>query len=533
MQAAAPSGIPRALSGPAGLVAVLLAVLVLALPGFVSLPPVDRDEVLFSQASRQMLETGDFVDIRFADQPRYKKPVGIYWMQAAAAAVTGAPDQIWSYRLISLLGVMGAAGFTWAIARRVTSGPGAVLAAVMLASCLVVGAEVRLAKTDAMQMAAILAGQWVLGRLWLPSGRAQVPQAGAFVWLFWLALAVAILVKGPVGPLVMGTTLAGLCLVRRDLALLRALRPLWGLALVLLLVAPWFIAITLKSDGAFWTASVGKDLIGKLAEGQENHGAPPGTYLAAVWVSFWPGSMLLAAALPGLWALRWHPFMPMALAWVVPTWVVFELTSTKLIHYTMPTYPALAILVVLAVEAGRLWRWAGWLLAWVPAVVMVALGVMAGQLGLTLPLIFWPLAVLAAALGLAVPLALRRGMGPIGLAGALVASGLGLSGAVYPVLARTGGLWPATDLAALAQQHPGCALTVAGYGEPSLVFRMDARVAMGPPDAALAALKAPGCQLVALPQDTAGLPAEAPLASVRGMDLGSGRILQLSVYLKP
>ena len=76
------------LSGPAGLLAVLLTVLVLALPGFFSLPPVDRDEVLFSQASRQMLETGDFIDIRFADQPRYKKPVGIYWMQAAAAAVT-------------------------------------------------------------------------------------------------------------------------------------------------------------------------------------------------------------------------------------------------------------------------------------------------------------------------------------------------------------------------------------------------------------------------------------------------------------
>ena len=67
----------------------LLVMLVLAVPGFFTLPPVDRDEVLFSQASRQMLATGDFVDIHFGDATRYKKPVGIYWAQSAVAAMTG------------------------------------------------------------------------------------------------------------------------------------------------------------------------------------------------------------------------------------------------------------------------------------------------------------------------------------------------------------------------------------------------------------------------------------------------------------
>ena len=53
-------------------------------PGFFNIPPVDRDEARFAQATKQMVETGDYVDIRFQDDVRYKKPVGIYWMQAAA-----------------------------------------------------------------------------------------------------------------------------------------------------------------------------------------------------------------------------------------------------------------------------------------------------------------------------------------------------------------------------------------------------------------------------------------------------------------
>src|SRR3954454_24795363 len=54
------------------------------LPGFFNIPPIDRDETRFAQATKQMVETGDFVDIRFQDDGRYKKPVGIYWLQSAA-----------------------------------------------------------------------------------------------------------------------------------------------------------------------------------------------------------------------------------------------------------------------------------------------------------------------------------------------------------------------------------------------------------------------------------------------------------------
>src|ERR1051325_2333063 len=96
-------------------VAFLIAVALISfLPGFINIPPVDRDEARFAQATKQMIESGDYVDIRYQDEVRYKKPVGIYWLQAGAvraAEAIGVPQTrstIWLYRLVSLIGAIGA-----------------------------------------------------------------------------------------------------------------------------------------------------------------------------------------------------------------------------------------------------------------------------------------------------------------------------------------------------------------------------------------------------------------------------------------
>ena len=109
-------------------VAVLLVAALLSfLPGFFSIPPIDRDEARFAQATKQMVETGDYIDIHFQDEVRYKKPVGIYWMQAAvvktasALGLRGALTTIWLYRIPSLVGALGAVLVTyWAALAFVT-----------------------------------------------------------------------------------------------------------------------------------------------------------------------------------------------------------------------------------------------------------------------------------------------------------------------------------------------------------------------------------------------------------------------------
>src|ERR1700761_7912818 len=84
--------------------ALALLGLLLWLPGVLSLPPLDRDESRFAQSSRQMVESDNPVDIRFGHVPRYKKPVGTYWLQALSTATLGLGDdsRIWTYRVPSL-----------------------------------------------------------------------------------------------------------------------------------------------------------------------------------------------------------------------------------------------------------------------------------------------------------------------------------------------------------------------------------------------------------------------------------------------
>jgi hypothetical protein len=129
--------------------------LLLFLPGFFNIPPIDRDEARFAQATKQMVESGDFIDIRFQNDVRYKKPVGIYWMQAAVvetASALGLPRaevRVWLYRVPSLIGAIGAVLLTYWTALAFVTRRGAILAGLIMCSSVLLGAEARLAKTDA------------------------------------------------------------------------------------------------------------------------------------------------------------------------------------------------------------------------------------------------------------------------------------------------------------------------------------------------------------------------------------------------
>src|SRR6202008_2073050 len=133
------------------IVFLVLVSLISFLPGFFNIPPVDRDEARFAQATKQMIESGDYVDIRFQDEVRYKKPVGIYWMQAGAVraaeavGIRDARSTIWLYRVPSLLGAIGAVLLTYWAALAFVTRRAAFLAGLMLATCLLLNIEARLA----------------------------------------------------------------------------------------------------------------------------------------------------------------------------------------------------------------------------------------------------------------------------------------------------------------------------------------------------------------------------------------------------
>jgi 4-amino-4-deoxy-L-arabinose transferase-like glycosyltransferase len=386
--------------------------LIAFLPGFFQIPPVDRDEARFAQATKQMLETGQYVDIRFQNEVRYKKPVGVYWLQTLAVmagetvGIPRARTTIWLYRLPSLFGAIGAVLLTYWTALAFVGRRTAVLAALMMAGSVLLGVEARLAKTDAVLLFTCVTAMGAMARIYLMSRRTPDLAVG---WrlpaILWTTMAAGVLIKGPVILMFVTLTALTLSIADRSGRCLWSLRPVTGFAWLMLLVLPWFVAIIVKSGGGFIAQSVGEDMLSKVIGGQESHGAPPGYYFLLFWVTFWPGSILAGLAAPRIWQARSEPGARFLLAWLLPSWAVFEAVITKLPHYVLPLYPAIAILIAGILEGGGLVtkRWlvrgtVGWFIF--PAAIAIGVAVIFIIVGRDLGLVAWPTAATAAILGL-------------------------------------------------------------------------------------------------------------------------------------
>ncbi|MBN9000436.1 MAG: glycosyltransferase family 39 protein, partial [Rhizobiales bacterium] len=240
---------------------------------------------------------------------------------------TGPDAPIWVYRLPSLLAAIGASLLTWWLAMAFGRPRLALLAGAMLATTVLMGVEARLAKTDMTLLALVTATHGALVRAWLADSRRR--QFGLAA-IFWTALSLSVLVKGPIGPAAMLCPIVLLSLVRGSAGWLRALMPLAGLAWMALIVLPWFIAIGISSHGAFFAEAVGRDLVQKVVSAQETHGAPPGAYVVAFLFNVWPVAAFLAMGFSSVLDRLKQPVVLYAAAAVVPYWLAIEAVPTKL-----------------------------------------------------------------------------------------------------------------------------------------------------------------------------------------------------------
>lgn len=487
--------LPRRLTRltPAHWALLVLVSLACFLPGFATIPPFDRDESRYAQATHQMLETRDFVDIRYQEEARHKKPVGIYWMQAASVSLlTGGAEHgpIWMYRIPSLLGAIAAVLLTAWTASRLFGATAGLAAGLAMACTVILGVEARMAKTDAVLLATIVAAQGVLARVYLDREKPIPPPLG-LVLAFWLAMGLSILVKGPIILMVTGGTILALLAVERRADWLRRLRPGIGIPVMLAVVLPWLIAIGIQTQGAFFSYAIGHEFLGKAGTGQENHGGPPGYYLATFWLTFWPWSLLAVLALPWIWRNRSEPAVRFCLAWIIPTWAIFEAVVTKLPHYTIVTFPAIAALTAAAAldrHAGRVVR-KPWLLAlagFVYMAVTLAFAAIIAGFPFQLTGSVQPLALLGGAVilctGVAV-LVLETGREPnrllLGGAAGAILTYVAVHGVVLP---RLEPMWLSPQVKAVVDQHRPCPdtlLAAAGYTEPSMVFLVGTKTKLG------------------------------------------------------
>ncbi len=482
--------LPGLLNGPVAPLLIAILALVAAAAGLFSMPVLDRDEARFAQATAQMIESGDYVEISFLDEPRNKKPVGIHWLQAVAVQLTTGEEarEIWAYRLPSVLGAMLTALFCYFAGARLFSRRVGFAGAALIGVSVLLAVEGGIAKTDAM-LSATAAGAFLA----LTTLRtAPSPLAARLAsLLFWISLGLGALIKGPVTPM------AGILAVITLIALERRIswaKPLawWpGPVIAAVIVLPWLVAIQLATGGAFLMDAVGDDMGTKVVTGDEGHHGPPGYHLMLMAVLLGPATLTLPAGIRQV-ARHWRRHTQLAnaartlVAFILPTWIVFELLPTKLPHYTLPVYAALGVIAGLGLVrldcTPALWRWLGaGLGAFGYAIAII------GILGFAMiygDLPFGPAAIGGAALGvLAFATLLATGLGkPATVLVLAVVTGLSWHVGVRGVLApQAETFFVSRDTAAatlaLQTRHPG-ADVVSTFTEPSFVFGVGGMVTL-------------------------------------------------------
>jgi 4-amino-4-deoxy-L-arabinose transferase-like glycosyltransferase len=530
------------------LMAALVA-LIAGLPGVFAMPPLDRDESRFAQATAQMLETDDLVVIKFQDQPRFKKPVGIHWLQAASVTAFSAPEDrgIWAYRIPSLLGAMlAAAACAWGAAALLGPKTG-LLSGAILGATILLSTEAFIAKTDAALCGFTTLAMAAVARTYA----AHLAGEKVHRWTkvaFWVGLAMSVLIKGPVGLMVVVLSIAALWIWDRRAPWLKDLGWGWGLILLAGIVLPWATMITVATDGAFWSTAVTGDLAPKLAGGQESHGAPFGAYALFAFLLVFPATLLLPSGLVLGWTGRKEAGVRFALCWLIPTWLVFELLPTKLVHYTLPAVPALAMLMAATLRAplGRISRGVGAALSALAgllfAVVAIYLHVEYGDPS-DIP---WTAitALLFLAAGVVGAVLLMRKTAAIALvaAGAVgILAHAALVGVLVPrlePLLLSPRLETALEQADLAPRAGAAGpVAVTGYSEPSMIFLLGTTTQLTDPAGAAKAVAQGRPAVVEGRQEPAFRAALAalgqaarPAGVVEGFDYSDGDKERLTLY---
>ena len=358
-----------------------------------ALPSADRTPELHS---------GGLIVPRVAGTDRLNKPPLIYWLQAGSAAICTlghpASDAIWMYRLPSAVAAIATVLIAWRLGASMRSPTTGLIAGVLLAVCPIIAWESRQARADMVMLVCTTAAMGALWVIWSRRGplEAKHPEASdsddpaahhtedatepapeststpSAGWLWpitlWLATALGLMTKG-VTPLIVLFTILTLALAEGRWRWIARLRPLTGLGIILAVTLPWVIAVAVRVGPETYFSQLFGETAGRSASAREGHWGPPGYHLVLLAALFWPGSLLTLAGLIRLVrvAVRFPPIkggvftqlraLPVRwrarvlgrdaelflLCWIIPGWIFFELVATKLPHYTMPLYPAIAL----------------------------------------------------------------------------------------------------------------------------------------------------------------------------------------------
>lgn len=321
-----------------------------------SLPLIDRDEPRFAEASREMIQRGDYIVPYFNDQLRLDKPPLTYWAQTVSYRIFGQND--FAARFPAAVAAALLAVTIPVRGLRIGGERVGWRAAIIFTLCLQTFIHAKAAVADMWLALFVSTAHWS-GLELLRDGliqsehRKSDPQYPISIWwfIFYISLALGFLAKGPIAwvPLL---TVASTIFYAPNLQLGRRFKFIRGIALMLAIIAAWGIPALIQTHGEFLRIGIGRHVIGRSLGAMEGHGWNSlGGYLlllpfyfVTVFVSFFPWSIKLPALLKRLWRER-DNIDRYLLSGVAIIFIIFSLIKTKLPHYTLPAFGLLALLL--------------------------------------------------------------------------------------------------------------------------------------------------------------------------------------------
>ncbi len=342
---------PSLITRHSSLLLLLALAGLLFLLGLGTLGLTDRDEGSNAEAAREMVESGDWITPTLNGEPRFAKPVFLYWLISGAYRLFGVSE--FTARLPSALFGLALILLQYWFLARLRGATLGFLGALMLLLNVEIIAIGRLVLTDSVL---IFFTTLALFGFWL--GFHGTGKARHYLWLLYIGMALGTLTKGPIGfavPLL--AIVPYLTITHRWRRFWQTGYPLAGSLLFLALALPWY-GMMLAIHGVRYTTSAQADTVGRFLNVIGGHGGTLFFYVPVLLFGFFPWSGLLPVALyqglrnwRGYWADRRtekeegaQELELFASLWIVATFVFFSASATRLPHYIGPLFPAAALL---------------------------------------------------------------------------------------------------------------------------------------------------------------------------------------------
>jgi len=310
-----------------------------------NVPLYDLDEGAFAEATREMLEREDYISTYLNGQPRYDKPILIYWFQALSVSYLGLNE--FALRLPSAL-----ASVLWVIlvvvfVRRFIDKKTAYIAGIITATCLSISIIGKTATADAL-LNCLLAGSMLCFFAYYKARKRR------FLYLFYLFVSLGFLTKGPVALLIPGVVSLIFLLIKKEARLWLSIAFSGvGICIFLIIGLPWYVVQYLKEGQAFIDGFFLKHNVSRFQGPLEGHAGSIFYYLPIVLLASLPFTTVVLKVFTRYKDIIKDDFQLFLLLWFGFVVVFFSFSGTKLPHYVNYGLTGLAILMAIYIQQLR------------------------------------------------------------------------------------------------------------------------------------------------------------------------------------